>query len=335
MAPATPRSLRNRIIELKADGHKQPYIVNALGISRMTVHRILKMYETKGSVVKQAKKKSFTFRDKNRLRRIIKKHRNGTVREIADSFNQGLEKKRCISFIFKQIKLLGASQVVQKKQMIIRKYNELRRRIWVRQRKSWNFLNWRKFIFSDECKVEVNTIKKQLVWKFKSDPGWLGPQKKKSKRIFSVMIWGCVTFHGFRKLEKVNGNLNSEKYMGILERNLPAVINSFQGDDYIFQQDNAPCHVSNSMMQFFAEKGFLTTTWPPQSPDINIIENLWKMLKKSLKDTNIEFRSRDELYAEIEKHWNLIAQNVIGKLYDSLPRRMTEVLKMRGQITKY
>ncbi len=123
--------------------------------------------------------------------------------------------------------------------------------------------------------------------------------------------------------------------MGILERNLPDVINSFQGDDYIFQQENAPCHVSNSMMQLFAKKVFAVTTWPPQSSDINIIENLWKMLKKSLKDINIEFPCRDELYAEIEKHWNLISQNVIGKLYDSLPRRMTQVLKMRGQITKY
>ena len=59
------------------------------------------------------------------------------------------------------------------------------------------------------------------------------------------------------------------------------------------------------------------------------------MLKKFLKDSNIEFRSRDQLYEEIEKHWNLITQNAINKLNDSLPRRMAEVLKMRVEITKY
>ena len=263
------------------------------------------------------------------------KNRNRSVREITGHFNQGQDKKRCISFVFKQIKLLGASKVVQKKQMIIRKYNELRRRKWAREPKSWNFLDWRKYIFSDECKIEVNTNKKTLVWKFKADPAWMNPQEKKSKRIFSVIIWGCVTYHGFRKLEKINGTFNSKKYKEILERNLLDVINSFHGDEYVFQQDNDPCHVSNLMNTFFTEKDIVTTTWPPQSPDINIIENLWKMLKKSLKDSNIEFRSRDQLYEEIEKHWNLITQDAINKLYDCLPRRMAEVLNMRGEIIKY
>jgi hypothetical protein len=64
----------------------------------------------------------------------------------------------------------------------------------------------------------------------------------------------------------------------------------------------------------FPEKGSVTTTWSPQSPLINIIEILSKMPKKSPKDTNIEFRSRDELYAKIEKHCNLIAQNTTDKL---------------------
>ena len=75
MAPETPILLRNRIIQLKENGQKQSYIANALGISRMTVHRILKLYKAEGSVAKKIKKKSLNFRDKNRLRRLIKKYR--------------------------------------------------------------------------------------------------------------------------------------------------------------------------------------------------------------------------------------------------------------------
>jgi DNA-binding transcriptional regulator LsrR (DeoR family) len=67
MVPDTPLSLRNRLIYLEANGHKQRHIANALEIYRMTVHRRLKIFETKGSVRKQAKKKIFTFQDKNHI----------------------------------------------------------------------------------------------------------------------------------------------------------------------------------------------------------------------------------------------------------------------------
>ena len=141
MAPETPILLRNRIIQLKENGQKQSHIANALGISRMSVHRILKLYEAEGSAAEKIKKKSFTLRDENRLRRLIKKYRNGSVREITGHFNQGQDKKRCISFVFKQIKLLGASKVVQKKLMIIRKYNKLRcRKLYEEIEKRWNLI---------------------------------------------------------------------------------------------------------------------------------------------------------------------------------------------------
>ena len=111
--------------------------------------------------------------------------------------------------------------------MVIRKYNKLRRRKWARERKSWNFLGWRKHIFSDECKVEVNIIKKTLVWKFEADPGWMYPQERKSKRFLSVMTWGYVTYHGFRKLAMINGTLNNKKYKKILERILRMLSTAF------------------------------------------------------------------------------------------------------------
>ena len=87
MAPETPILLRNRIIQLTENGQKQSYVANALGISRMTVRKILKLYGAEGSAAKKIRKKSFTFRDKNRLRRLIMKYQNGSVREITGHFN--------------------------------------------------------------------------------------------------------------------------------------------------------------------------------------------------------------------------------------------------------
>jgi hypothetical protein len=47
----------------------------------------------------------------------------------------------------------------------------------------------------------------------------------------------------------------------------------------IFQEDNAPCHVSVRANQWKEENNINTLPWPVQSPDLNITENVWKVLK--------------------------------------------------------
>ena len=65
MAQETPILLRNRIIQLKESGQKQSHIANALEISRMTLHRILKLYEAEGSAAKtKLKRKMLPFAKK-------------------------------------------------------------------------------------------------------------------------------------------------------------------------------------------------------------------------------------------------------------------------------
>ena len=49
------------------------------------------------------------------------------------------------------------------------------------------------------------------------------------------------------------------------------------------QQDNAPAHDSILSKTWFSENGLeILENWPPNSPDINIMENVWSLLKKSV-----------------------------------------------------
>lgn len=58
------------------------------------------------------------------------------------------------------------------------------------------------------------------IWK-KSVESWLPDciSPGTSKKI-SVIIWGCITYHGVGKLCRMNGNIDSEKYIDILDNNL-------------------------------------------------------------------------------------------------------------------
>ena len=73
--------------------------------------------------------------------------------------------------------------------------------------------------------------------------------------------------------------------------------------------------------------------WPGNSPDLNLIENLWSILKRLVdkqKPTN-----SDKLQALIMQEWAAISQDVAQKLIDSMPGRIAEVLKKKGQHCKY
>ncbi len=55
-------------------------------------------------------------------------------------------------------------------------------------------------------------------------------------------------------------------------------------DRFIFQQDNCAVHVSSFMMEYFDEIGWELLEWQARSPDIDIIENIWSMLRKIVHD---------------------------------------------------
>ena len=205
----------------------------------------------------------------------------------------------------------------------------------------WTVRNhWKKVIFSDETKIEIGNNRKVYVWRKVDErlrPECNGLyQGRNYKTKFSVMFWGCISYYGVGTLTPVVGNLNSEKYINILDDNLwPGIAQHFPTSHYIFQEDNAPCHVSRRTNQWKTENDIPTLEWPPQSPDLNIIENVWKVIKTKIQRRIDDIRNAEDLKTVVAEIWTSLQLHYIRSLYDSLPRRLRVVLRARGNITKY
>ena len=70
--------------------------------------------------------------------------------------------------------------------------------------------------------------------------------KKSRSGVVNVMMWGCITSKGRGILIPVNGSMTSEKYCQVLQDgHLPVIEWYYDDGNFIFVQDNAPCHNSS------------------------------------------------------------------------------------------
>jgi hypothetical protein len=82
--------------------------------------------------------------------------------------------------------------------------------------------------------------------------------------------------------------------------------------------------------------------WPAYSPDLNPIENLWKLLKERICKRYPELASMpvtDEAIAALIKAaqevWNDLEPEVLENLINSMPKRLAALHQAKGYYTKY
>jgi transposase len=125
--------------------------------------------------------------------------------------------------------------------------------------------------------------------------------------------------------EPKKGGVTARVYKEILEEELPRLTEPH----LIFMQDNAPIYTSWLLHEWLSEQGYRVLSWPPYSPDLNAIENLWALLKEKILTRYSDLETMPKKDAALRKlceavtHvWLDIGQDLLDRLIDSMPRRV-------------
>ena len=151
-------------------------------------------------------------------------------------------------------------------------------------------------IWTDETTVQIETHKRYCYCKEGQRPR----PKPRPKHPTKVHVWAGISKKGATKVCIFEGIMDAHLYCEILEKTLLPFIDKLPPPNvHRFMQDNDPKHTSRTAQAFFARNNVNWWKTPPESPDMNPIENLWHELKEFIR-REIKPKNKEELIEGIE-----------------------------------
>jgi len=120
----------------------------------------------------------------------------------------------------------------------------------------------------------------------------------------SVTVWRCMEASGVENLHLLECIMNKHVYVNVLKEYLKATAEKLGiQEEFACYHDNYPKHSLHLVRERCLYNCPKVIKAPPQSPDLNVIENIWAKLKT-------EVRKKD-LNKDLREEWERISLKVV------------------------
>lgn len=327
------------IVALHNDGRTGEYIAHKLQCSERAVYRVLKrfrQYNTPVSGSRSGRPRSTSEADDISIAVTARVEPFTPPRGIRRKLDLDVS-PRTIDRRLREAGLFG--RVARHKRVYAAA--EIRSRLaFAEGYKHWTADQWSKVLFSDE-KTFFGKGFCGRTWVRREVGTAFSPELcvNKTAHPVKVNVWGCFSAAGPGYLHVFYENMDSALYLSILKDNLidvarrdfalapPAIA------PWHFLQDNAPMHKANIVRDWLHTAGVSVLDFPPYSPDLNPIENLWATLARAVENHSCD--DDDALGDAVITEWNKLPADIFSNLARSMPERCQEVVKAKGHHTEY
>ena len=185
-------------------------------------------------------------------------------------------------------------------------------------------------VFTDESTVQLEQHA-HLCFRKRLQPRNL---KQRAKHPIKVHIWGGISKRGATNIVIFTGIMDAERLVTVYEAGLLPFLRDRYPAGHRLQQDNDPKHASQRIEDFFEQHGVNWWPTPPESPDLNPIENVWGSLKHFLR-TTFKPKNLEELKDSIKQFWSSLTPEVCSRYINHLHKVIPKVVQKEGGPSGY
>ncbi|GFU65759.1 transposable element Tc3 transposase [Trichonephila clavipes] len=151
-----------------------------------------------------------------------------------------------------------------------------------------------------------------------------------------VLVWGGIMLGSRRELHIFDaGSVNGTRYCNEILLPYVRLFRGAMGLQFLFMDDNAPCHRTVAAEQLLDSEDIERMDWPARSPDLNPIEHVWNFLGRRFAARTLPPVTIRELRLALQDEWATMPQQLIDILILSMGRHCETCLAVRGDHIPY
>ncbi|GFU41449.1 transposable element Tcb2 transposase [Trichonephila clavipes] len=209
-----------------------------------------------------------------------------------------------------------------------------RRSLWCREHRNWRDSEWGRVLFTDESRFSLSSDSHRiLIWRergSRNHPSNIIERDRYGGR--GVLVWGGIMLGSRTDLHIFDaGSVNGTRYCNEILLPYVRLFRGTMGLQFLFMDDNAPCHRTVAAEQLLESEDIERMDWPARSPDLNPIEHVWDFLGRRLAARTLPPVTIRELRLALQDEWAAMPQQLIDTLLIlSMGRRCETCLAVRG-----
>lgn len=339
-ADLTPRKKAKIEALLKNTDLSHKEIANNLNICRKSVYRIKKKLDYGASLEVKRKgrcgrRRKSTAKDDRQLLLWCKRDRKLNSRQLCGMWNKA---GTIVSDSTVRRRLINAGMMARRPRVKPKLTPAMikKRWTWAVKHKTMSQDDWKRVVFSDEATFKILDDRIQYVRRRSHEENLPSCLVTRVKHPTQVMVWSCMSTFGVGRLHIHEGIMNQRSYQSVLEKRLMPQLNEwFPDGNCIYMHDGAPCHTAKAVSTYLKQNRVKVLDWAGNSPDLNPIENLWKVVKDRV--SRHRPTTKTALIEALINVWHRDPEisTLCTKLIDGMTGRVEQLLKCHGKQTKY